>query len=251
MSPRPSTVSTSRRKRRNAVVAGAVAAALLAGSGVAWAFTAKSPETSASAAVTGPLVVPAHASGTDGTVITYGKADAPNTVSVYEDMRCPFCERFETALGPTLTAMADQGKLKIDFHMAAFLDKSLGGKGSKTALAALGAALNESPEKFKQYHDVLYKAQPEEESTDTYGSTATLLELANKVDGLRTPAFNKAVKEGTYLPWAQKVADAFYDSDVTGTPTVKVDGTRIGVIGQDREPIPVAQFTAQVEAALK
>jgi protein-disulfide isomerase len=241
---------TNRRRRRNVVVAGAVVAALLAGSGVAWAIAGKGSDAPSTAAE-GPLVVPAHTTGKDGTVITYGKADAPNTVSVYEDMRCPFCEKFETALGPTLTAMADQGKLKIEFHMAAFLDKNLGGKGSKTALAALGAALNESPQKFKQYHDVLYKAQPEKETTDTYGSTATLLDLANKVDGLRTPAFNKAVKEGTYLPWAQKVADAFYEGDVTGTPTVEVNGTRIGVIGQNREAIPVADFTAQVDATLK
>ncbi|WP_133260141.1 thioredoxin domain-containing protein [Streptacidiphilus pinicola] len=237
---------TSRRRRRNAVVAGAVAVALVAGSGVAWAVVANGARDGETAAV-----VPAHASGPDGTVISYGKADAPNTVAVYEDMRCPFCEKFETALGPTLTALADQGKLKIDFHMAAFLDKGLGGKGSKTALAALGAALNESPQKFKQYHDVLYRAQPKQETTDTYGSTATLLELADKVDGLRTPEFNKAVKEGTYLPWTQQVADAFYKSDVTGTPTVKVNGTRINVIGPDREAIPVADFTAQLDAALK
>ncbi|MEZ0069613.1 protein-disulfide isomerase [Streptacidiphilus sp. MAP12-20] len=241
------------RTRRRVFVAGAVAAALLAGSGVGYALGAKSSGSSGrdSSSADGPLVIPAHATGADGTVITYGKADAKDTVHVYEDMRCPFCEKFETALGPTLAAMADAGKVKIEFHMAAFLDKSLGGKGSKTALAALGAALNESPLKFKQFHDVLYAAQPKDETTDTYGSTATLLDLAGKVDGLRSPSFNKAVKEGTYLPWAQKVADAFYDTpDVSGTPAVKVNDTRIEVIGPGRNAISPQDFTAKVDAAL-
>ena len=237
-----------RRSRRRTVVAGAVAAAVLTGSGLGYALGATDGDPSAA----GELVIPANATGTDGSVISYGKPDAPDTVHVYEDMRCPYCAKFETRLGPTLTAMADDGKVKIEFHMAAFLDRSLGGQGSKTALAALGAALNESPGKFKQYHDVLYRAQPEEETTDTYGSTATLLELAGKVDGLRGASFNKAVKEGTYLPWAQKVADSFYDaSDVTGTPTVKVNSTAIGVIGPDRNAISPADLTARIDAAVQ
>ncbi|MGW8778995.1 thioredoxin domain-containing protein [Streptomyces sp. NPDC055796] len=103
----------------------------------------------------------------------------------------------------------------------------MGGKGSKRALNALGAAVNESPEKFMEYLRVLYANHPEKESDDTFGSTATLLELADRVPGLRTPAFNKAVKELTYMPWAEKVGQAFYDQDKKGTPDVSIDGKQL------------------------
>ncbi|WP_328671493.1 thioredoxin domain-containing protein [Streptomyces sp. NBC_00328] len=226
--------------------AAATALALTAGVGIGLAADGDSAPGTSKAA---PLVVPAHTTGDDGTLITYGKASAPLTVSVYEDLRCPYCASFERELGATLTSLADSGKVKVEFHMATFLDKRLDGKGSRTALAALGAALNESPALFKQFHTALYDAQPREETTDTFGSTAELLKIAGKVPGLRTHAFNKAVKEGTYLTWADKVGETFYDSDVTGTPTVKAGGRGITVLDDDGKPVGARQFTEEIEAA--
>ncbi|MFI2437451.1 thioredoxin domain-containing protein [Streptomyces sp. NPDC018693] len=240
--------------RRRALVLGSAAAVLglTAGVGIGFALddggSSESSDT-APAAAPAKLVVPANATGENGTVIPYGKAGAPVTVHVYEDMRCPYCGIFERDLGPTLDSLVDSGKVKVEFHMAAFLDKRLGGKGSRTALGALGAALNESPAKFKAFHSALYEAQPEEETTDTFGSTSKLLEIAEKVPGLRTPAFNKAVKEGTYLLWADKVADAFYESDVTGTPAVKVGDTHITVIDEEGKAVGADRFTEQIDAA--
>ncbi|MGH4033485.1 thioredoxin domain-containing protein [Actinomycetota bacterium Odt1-20B] len=240
--------ATARRAtiRKRFVIAGCAATVLAFAAGIGIGVT---HGTSAADDSDKPLVIPAGATGTDGTVITYGKRDAKATVKIYEDMRCPYCADFEQQLGPTLKKMADSGKAKVEFHMAAFLDKSLGGKGSKTSLAALGAALNESPDKFKAFHDVLYANHPKKETDDAFGSTATLLELAAKVPGLRTPAFNKAVKEGTYLPWATKVADAFYKSDVSGTPTVKVKDKQLNVIGADGRVMSPEDFTREVDRA--
>ncbi|OIJ65245.1 DsbA family protein [Streptomyces mangrovisoli] len=233
---------------RRALVIGAAATALALTAGVGIGLAAdrdSGPGTSDAK----PLTVPAHATGKNGTVIPYGKASAPVTVSVYEDPRCPYCAIFERDLGPTLTSLADSGKVKVEFHMATFLDKRLGGKGSRTALASLGAALNESPALFKKFHTALYAAQPKEETTDTFAGTSELLEIAGKVPGLRTHAFNKAVKEGTYLAWADDVADAFYDSDVTGTPAVKVGDHDITVLDENGKAVGARQFTEEIEAA--
>ncbi|MFG2951227.1 thioredoxin domain-containing protein [Streptomyces adustus] len=233
---------------RRALVIGAAATvlALTAGVGIGLAADGGSE---GGAPRTAKLVVPANTTGKDGTVITYGKASAPLTVGVHEDMRCPYCASFERDLGATLTSLADSGKVKVEFHMATFLDKRLEGKGSRTALGALGAALNESPALFKQFHTALYEAQPKEETTDTFGSTSELLEIAGKVPGLRTHAFNKAVKEGTYLAWADRVGEAFYDSDVTGTPAVKAGGRDITVLDDHGKPVDARQFTEEIEAA--
>ncbi|MEU3564335.1 thioredoxin domain-containing protein [Kitasatospora sp. NPDC006786] len=233
----------SERIRRRVVVGGASAAVLALAAGVAFAVGGSSG--SGSSAANGPLVVPANASGTDGTVITYGKADAPHTLDVYEDFRCPFCEQLETTTGTAIQQLADDGTYKVQYHLATFLDNNLGGKGSRTALAAAGAALNEGVDKFKAFHDVLYANQPDERS-DAFGDVNHVLDLAGQVPGLKTDAFVKAVQDGTYAPWAAKVNEEFNKSDVTGTPTVKLDGRKLDVLSNGKAVSP-EQFTAMVK----
>ncbi|MFB7125051.1 DsbA family protein [Kitasatospora sp. NPDC056273] len=231
------------RIRRRVVVGGASAAVLALVAGVAFAVGGSSG--SGSNAANGPLVVPANASGTNGTVITYGKADAPHTLDVYEDFRCPFCEQLETTTGKAIQQLADDGTYKVEYHLATFLDNNLGGKGSRTALAAAGAALNEGVDKFKAFHDVLYANQPDERS-DAFGDVNHILDLADQVPGLKTDAFVKAVQDGTYAPWAAKVNEEFNKSDVTGTPTVKLDGKKLDVLNNGKAVSP-EQFTAMVK----
>ncbi|GAA1233198.1 hypothetical protein GCM10009665_24380 [Kitasatospora nipponensis] len=200
---------------------------------------------SAGSAPAAAVVTPAHASGADGTVVVYGKPDSAHTLAVYEDFRCPICEKFETANGSTVQALADDGTYKIEYHLAAFLDDNLGGKGSITALAAARAALNQSVDDFKKFHDVLYANQPDER-TDGFGDVNRILDLAGQVPGLKTDAFTTAVTKGTYLPWAQKVAGAFTKSGVTGTPTMKLDGKQLNLFAGSG-PVSADQFTAMVK----
>ncbi|MFJ5116870.1 DsbA family protein [Kitasatospora sp. NPDC088548] len=229
--------------RRRTIVGAASAAVLALAAGVAFAVGGSSGP--GDAAANGPLVTPANASGADGTVITYGKADAPHTLEIYEDFRCPYCEQLETTNGKTIQQLADDGTYKIEYHLATFLDKGLGGKGSRTALAAAGAALNEGVDKFKQFHDVLYANQPDERQ-DAFGDVNHLLDLAGQVPGLKTDAFVKAVQDGTYAPWANEVNKSFDKSGVTGTPTVKLDGRKLEVFGGNG-PVGPEQFTAMVK----
>ncbi|WP_330331926.1 DsbA family protein [Streptomyces sp. NBC_00536] len=199
-----------------------------------------------------PFVQPANTSGKDGVVVPYGKADAKDVVSIWLDPRCPVCTGVETGLGKTFKEQADAGTYRVDYHFATFLDGSLGGKGSKRALNALGAAVNESPERFMEYLQVLYKNHPAKESDDKFGSTATLLELADQVPGLRTPSFNKAVKELTYMPWVDKVSKAFYESGKKGTPEIEINGKKVNVFsGQGIETITPDQFKRLVTDTVK
>ncbi|WP_431682299.1 DsbA family protein [Kitasatospora sp. KL5] len=231
--------------RRRAVIAVSVVAALaVVGGTVAAIATASDSDPAASA----PLKVPANTSGKDGTVVVYGKADAPHTVQVYEDFRCPVCKEFEASAGQAVQQLADSGQYKIEYHLAAFLDQNLGGKGSRTALAAAGAALDQGVDQFKKFHDVLYANQPDERE-DGFGDVNRILELADKVPGLKTEAFTKAVTEGTYRPWAAKVDKAFSASGAQGTPTVVLDGKVLNVFGKDGKPVSGEQWTALVRQA--
>ena len=220
------------RVRRQLTVAGAAVAvlALATGIGVALADSGGGSGSGAkdSAAARLPLTVPAAAAAStkDGTVITYGDKKAKETLTIYEDPRCPYCALFEQANGDTVKKLADQGRFKVEYRFAAFLDDALGGQGSKRALNALGAAADQGSGPFLALHQVLYANHPEEHD-DAYASTGHLLDLAGTVDGLRTPAFDKAVKDLTYMPWVKKVAHAFDTSGVKGTPTVLLNGKKL------------------------
>ena len=243
------------RSRRRIVVSASVVAVLALAGGTALAIGAATDDTTATVAgspgagaVGAPLVVPANASGPDGTVIVYGRADSPHTLQVFEDFRCPVCKSFEKSSGKAVQQLADDGAYRIEYHLAAFLDVNLGGRGSRTALAAAGAALNEGVDKFKQFHDVLYANQPDERQ-DGFGNVNTILTLADQVPGLKTDAFTKAVTEGTYLPWAARVAEAFNTSGVTGTPTVKLDGSPVQLSDSSGRALTADQLTDRLKQA--
>ncbi|WP_052440920.1 DsbA family protein [Streptacidiphilus anmyonensis] len=228
------------------IAVGAVVVSNLGGSSSS-GKSAASGGASGTGAASQKLVVPAHVSSSDNTVIVYGDPNAKHTLDVYEDFRCPICDKLEKTDGPTVQQLADNGTYKIQYHMATFLDDNLGGTGSMDALEVAGAALNDGGvAKFKAFHDVLYANQPEE-TTDGFGNLNTLLDLAKKVPGLVTPQFTKDVQDRVYAPWAQKVTAAFNASGVQGTPTLKLDGKQINVFDSQGNPISPSAYTALVQ----
>ncbi|WP_374211332.1 MULTISPECIES: DsbA family protein [unclassified Streptomyces] len=219
-----------RRWRRVAGVAvGAVVALVAVGCG---------PEESAAekpagkpAPVTTPYKVLPERLESDGTTITVGDPAARRTVALYEDPRCPVCRTFEETGGaPAALDLARERTVKMQYTLASFLDKSLGGHGSVRAVNALRAALEQG--KFAEYHAVLYRDQPEE-SVDGF-TTARLLELASKVPGLRGARFDKAVEDMTYRSFVTRSEAAFESSGAEGTPTVLLDGA---AIPQDQQSV--------------
>ncbi|MBM7170070.1 thioredoxin domain-containing protein [Streptomyces sp. G44] len=158
-----------------------------------------------------------------GGVITVGDPKAGHTVKVYEDSRCPFCKKFEEGGAQALVQPVADGKVRIEYTIASFLDKNLGGSGSVNAANALRASVEAG--RFPQFHAAVFANQPDEESDDAY-TPAFLLKIAGKVDGLRGAAFDKAVTNGTYEKWVGEAMTAFTDDGIQGTPTVLIDGKK-------------------------
>ncbi|MFI1563924.1 DsbA family protein [Streptomyces sp. NPDC020490] len=167
----------------------------------------------------------------DGTTILVGDPEAPVILSLYEDPRCPYCKEFESSKGggPAALDFMLRHSVRTEYTMASFLDGRLGGHGSEKAVNALRAALEE--DKFAEYHEVLYRHQPEESVdgfTDDY-----LLKLASKVRGLRGPAFDSAVRAMKYRDFVAESQKAYEKTGGAaepkgpGTPTAVIDGTRI------------------------
>ncbi|WP_129296904.1 DsbA family protein [Streptomyces lydicus] len=206
------------RRGRQAVVAGAVVVALAVAGGIAvWATSAGSGKSGSDNETARPKQV----GGGSSPAVPVGAPQAPSTLTVWEDFRCPACQQFETGFRPAIHELQDSGQLKNEYHLVTIIDGNAGGKGSLNAANA--ALCAQDAGKFREYHDVLYSHQPPEEE-DKFADKQYLLQLAGKVKGLVTPAFTRCVNDGRYDRFVQKSTDAFARSGYRGTPTVLLNG---------------------------
>ncbi|MFJ3227604.1 thioredoxin domain-containing protein [Streptomyces sp. NPDC086783] len=243
--------------KRQVVVACSVVGVLAIAGGIGYTVVQNNKPGYWEAAKDDKLVKPAHTTGAKGTTVVIGKSDAAKTLEMYEDPRCPICASFEQAVGPTVDKDVADGKYKIRYIGATFLDgDSLGqgqigsrGEGSKNALSAMGAALNVSTDAFLEYKTALYSAKYHpEESDDKFKDDAYLIKVADTVDALKgNKEFRKAVEEGTYDRWALDMSETFDKSGVSATPTLKMDGKE--VVGSDGKtaPMTVAEYRTAID----
>ncbi|GGR80375.1 hypothetical protein GCM10010284_11980 [Streptomyces rubiginosohelvolus] len=168
----------------------------------------------------------------DGTTVVVGDPAAATTVRLYEDPRCPVVEEFEEfeATGaPALREMTLRREAKTEYTLASFRDDRVGGDGSKRAVNALRAALDAG--KFTEYHAVIFENMVVNELAGGY-TTASLLKLADQVEGLRGETFDSAVttmKYEDFVTASQKAYEAAGGDDPRGpgTPTVAINGTKV------------------------
>ncbi|MFD3942887.1 DsbA family protein [Streptomyces sp. NPDC058579] len=208
-----------RRTVRVAVALVAAGAVALAGAGCS------SSVTSASAAVAedadGPTAVVGAGLTTvvEGAKIIVGDPKAPHTATVYLDPRCSYCAKFEEGGAVALAQAAAEGKVRIEYVVASFLDARSGGTASARAANAMRAAAEAG--KFAEFQAALFAG----------GGAEDPLKVADRVEGLRSAEFDRAVREDTYHGWVASAEKAFEDSGVGGTPSVLVDGRQVGVGG--------------------
>ncbi|PWI18953.1 disulfide bond formation protein DsbA [Streptomyces sp. Act143] len=239
--------------KRQVIVACSVVGVLAIAGGIGYAVVQGNKPGYWEEAKNDKLVKPANTTGENGTTVVIGKAAAKKTLVMYEDPRCPVCAQFEQTVGPTVDKDVEAGKFKLQYVGASFLDKGLGGEGSKNALSALGAALNVSSDAFLQYKTAMYSTKwHPEESDDKFKDDDYLIKIANTVDALKNnKTFQNAVKNGTYDKWALVMSEKFDDSGVTGTPTLKMDDKALTGSDGKNAPMTVAEFNTALEAALK
>lgn len=178
--------------------------------------------------------------------IPVGKSDAPVTLTVFEDFRCPACKGFEDRYGATIDELVDSGDLRVEYRIATIID-SLGSSGSKVAGNA--AACAQDAGRFREYHARLFDHQPEE-SVDGF-TEERVVELAEPVAGLDTARFRACVEDERYRPWLKRVQTDFderYDRLVT--PTVLLDG-KVAFGGTPDEPIDTLKNPANLKRTVR
>ncbi|MFE5580907.1 DsbA family protein [Kitasatospora sp. NPDC056531] len=229
----------SSRRRKKLVVGGAVLVVIAAAviTGVVVQNERSKPET--------PTAAPAGAIGDKNLVVPVGASNAPSVLTVYEDPRCPACGLFEREFSSTIDQLEDAGKIYTNAHIVSFIDRSLPGKGSKNGANALACAQDAGH--FRDFHDVMYRNQPDE-TNDAFGNKAVLLNLAKQVDGLGTPEFQACVNNNKFGGWVSAVQQDFDKSSYKSTPTVLLNGQPIYPKNGNEEITP-ANLVKWVDAA--
>ncbi|WP_406380871.1 DsbA family protein [Streptomyces sp. NBC_01618] len=234
------------RRRRTLIVSSAVVG-VLALAAVVGVIAANTGGKGGKGNTAGPVVDPSGATGKDSLAIQVGADNAPSTLTIWEDFRCPVCAQFEKAFRDTAHELERSGQTKVEYHLATLIDGNLGGSGSLRAANA--AACAQDVGKFSAYHDVLYRNQPPE-TEDAFGDNAKLIELSGKVPGLDTPDFRSCVEDGKHDSWVQKSNKAFQDGGFPGTPTALLNGESI-FPKKGNEPITSANLKKWVAEANK
>jgi protein-disulfide isomerase len=232
------------RRKRTLVVASGVAAVLVVAAVIGVLVAEHKDSDSGST----PAAAPKGATGKDGLVVPVGAADAPSVLTVYEDFRCPACDAFEKSFTPTVHSLEDSGRIRTEYHLVTLIDGNLGGSGSLAAANA--AACAQDAGKFRAFHDVLYANQPNEQD-DAFADKNRLLDLAGKVDGLKTPAFTACVNSGTHDSWVKKSNSAFGSSGFNSTPTVLLNGKSIYGSGSALTPDSLKQMVTDANKGKK
>ncbi|WP_160667785.1 DsbA family protein [Pseudarthrobacter sp. ATCC 49987] len=163
------------------------------------------------------------------------EAGKPVKVVLYIDFICPVCKNFETQYNETLTKLRNEGKITVEYRPLGFLDTRSTTNYSSRAANAAACVVNESPEKYADFVNMLFEKQPAEGSAGI--SDADLKKMATD---LGAKSIDTCVDEKTYRPWVKYTTQQAASIGVTGTPTVLVEGKQWGK--GDSAQTPFEQF---------
>jgi protein-disulfide isomerase len=211
----------------NPVIIGAIIAALVVVAVVVAIVIGNASKSGSSTSATGNPVPAGVVGGTGGGILANTatfKSTAP-TLDVYEDFQCPLCGELEKALGPQIKTLADAGQIKLVVHMMSFLDGNLSNDSSTRSANAAACAADAG--KFLAFHAAVFAVQPTKEGA---GYTDAQLTAAAQSAGISGPAlvtWQKCVTTAQHAQYVTDVETAAGKAGVTGTPTVKLNGTDI------------------------
>jgi protein-disulfide isomerase/uncharacterized membrane protein YphA (DoxX/SURF4 family) len=196
-----------------------------------------------------------NASVNNGVVV--GKAGAPVTVDVFEDFQCPICLQFEQSTGKDIAAKVKAGQIQVRYHMMAFLDSASSGNRYSSRAANAGLCASDiSVDDFAKYHDILYgkdssgqQVQPKEGTNGR--SNTQLLDYAKQagIKGNDLTTFQGCMSGELHKALVAAITDNASQRGVTGTPTIMVDGKKLGAVTQAAFDDAVAKAAAKASTS--
>ncbi len=155
-----------------------------------------------------------------------GDPEAPNTLQVYADYRCPHCRVFHTDIEPGLISdFVQDGRMNIeiiDFTVIGVPSfDALGDDSIESVQAAEAAACAAEQDAYLNYREWLYDGEPTTNDGDF--SDENLIGAAEEL-GLNVDQFSDALLNGVYEDSIIAVVTLGINNGVQGTPTMILNG---------------------------
>lgn len=135
-------------------------------------------------------------------------------LDVYEDFQCPICKEFEHTSSGVIKEFAAQGKIKVVYHLLAFVNP----EGSLRAAAASMCVPGDS---WMRFHDAVFTKQPDERTALTVGDLKGFAGDAGITDSSVLSCMDSQQHAATVR---QRTDATFKDGKVNGTPALFLDG---------------------------
>jgi len=207
--------------------------------------TEPAPTPSTANGIAASIVVPGVTTPTDlpSNGRTLGNPNAPVTLGVWIDFRCPACQVFATQTMPKLIEKyVKPGKLKISYQDSVVIDSQTAGSTESRDAAAAGRCAADQG-KFWAYQDWLIANQSPIEAPGAF-TLARLAELANRA-GLDMTKFEPCLTSGRHNAEVLKESGT---ATGVGVPTFFVNGVELTATGAS--PGAYDDLAAAIDAAL-
>ncbi|WP_029210471.1 MULTISPECIES: DsbA family protein [Arsenicicoccus] len=240
------------RNNKGKVVAAAALVALLVLVAVGWAIWSQQSHKSEVAQKIANASTPPNATADGGGIVANpgkAKAGAP-TLVIYEDFQCPICKQVEDAVGPTVTKLSDEGKIKLEYHLRSFLDENIKRamptvpNPDSSLRSAAAASCADAAGSFKAYHDVVFKHQPEEGKGYTDQQLRVDLAQEAGLSGDALDGFQSCVQDKKMIGFATKMEQVGQQKGNTGTPQYLLNGKEIPFQTFAQDPAKLEQAVA-------
>ena len=195
------------------------------------------------AATAGGSLLPKGASALGAGIVV--NPDAPAgvpTLDLYEDFQCPICAEFEHRFGAGIAELAAQDKVRLVVHTLSFLDDKLGNNSSNRAANAASCAADQG--EFMDYHAAAMGGQPLREGAGFTDEALKSFAEKSGITGSGLTAWQKCYTDKAHNQYVESVQTQSEKDQVTGTPTLRLNGRDVPLAGFTNEAL-----AAQVKAA--
>jgi protein-disulfide isomerase len=173
-------------------------------------------------------VTPATLPDADG--LSLGDPNAAVTIDVFEDFQCPACKSFTENIEPlVIENLVASGQARYVFHNYPFLDGDGAGSIGESDQAANAAMCAGEQDKFWEMHTALY-VNWNGENQGAFNNRR-LQAIAESI-GLDMDSFNSCFSSNKFESEVEADFQLGKEMGVSGTPTVFVNGTRVGAPGR-------------------
>jgi protein-disulfide isomerase len=155
--------------------------------------------------------------------LNLGDPNAPVKVVAYEDFRCSVCRLYTENIEPAIIQnYVDTGKIYYTYSFYLVIDMNDGADASYRAANAAMCASEQGD--FWDYHDTLYANQFSEDAS--IFTDDRLVQMAVNI-GLDMAGFNQCYQAKKYKSEIEKAMSQAAALNVSGTPSIFVDGTLV------------------------